>query len=178
MEIYCTKNAGIWMLVILWTGAFTQQAIAQSDIPKMEIGAHYTALRYGEYDRMDTGGGGRVTVNIHWNLALEGELNFFPERHLFDGILNSRRMQGIFGAKAGWRSHRFGVFAKVRPGFIRLSERQYDPRIVFIQAPQPLKDLTNFALDTGGVLEFYPARAMVLRFDLGNTYVRDGSTSG
>jgi hypothetical protein len=66
----------------------------------------------------------------------------------------------------------------VRPGFIRFSERQYDPRIVFITTPELLKNLKNFALDTGGVLEYYPARPIVLRFDVGNTYVRDVSTSG
>jgi hypothetical protein len=34
------KNAGYWMLAILCTSVFIQQATAQSDIPKIEIGAH------------------------------------------------------------------------------------------------------------------------------------------
>jgi hypothetical protein len=37
-------------------------------------------------------------------------------------IVSDRLTQGLFGAKAGWRARRLGVFGKARPGFVHFNE--------------------------------------------------------
>lgn len=91
---------------------------AQEETPRFEIGAQYTALRLSELDVTDSGFGGRFTYNVNDNFAVEAGGNFFPRDREFEG---GRKVQGLFGVKAGVRGERVGVFAKVRPGFVRFS---------------------------------------------------------
>src|SRR5262245_56931704 len=102
-----------------------QNAQAQSETPKVEIGAHYTLLRLGDFDTTDNGVGTRVTFNLADSFGIEGEVNFFPDGKLnFANLLsdNSKRTQVLFGLKTGMRSEKAGIFGKFRPGFIRFSE--------------------------------------------------------
>lgn len=159
----------------LLTIVSAQNALAQSETPKVEIGGHYTFLRFSDFGTggsdgvTDNGVGGRVTYNLSDNFGLETEFNFFPqERVNFAngvGSATSRRMQGLFGAKYGVRSEKFGVFGKLRPGFVRFGE------------PDSLlgQSATEFAMDIGGVFEIYPSRPVALRFDIGNTLIRFGA---
>lgn len=90
-----------------------------------------------------------------------------------DLVVFSKGMtEGLFGPKAGWRSERVGMFG---PGFIHFHERREPfpcPRVI----PPPLVCVlggrTEFALDAGGVLEFYPHPHITLRFDVGDTMIR------
>jgi outer membrane protein with beta-barrel domain len=130
---------------------------AQSNEPKFEVGAQFSVLggrrEYLFGSTTSVGGGARLTYNLMHFLALEAEMNLFPRRS-FD----SPRYQGQFGVKTGMRfDNRFGVFGKVRPGFVNTYKN-------------------NFSLDLGGVLEFYPAKRWIVRFDIGDTIVnRRGS---
>lgn len=157
----------------------TQNAQAQSsETPKVEIGAQYTLLRFRDFDVTDSGVGGRVTYNLADSFGIEGELNFFPQKRTNDLVsglfVDSTRTQGLFGVKTGMRSEKFGIFGKLRPGFVRFGESSS------LVAPQ---SFTQFALDFGGVFEIYPSRSVALRFDIGDTvirfgdnFTRDGST--
>ncbi len=152
----------------LTLSAQNAQAQSRSETPKIEFGAQYTLLRFTDADQVDSGVGGRVTYNTSDNFSLEAEINFFPQERLnFANLssLDSRRMQGLFGAKYGIRSEKFGIFGKIRPGFIRFSE-----------GSSPIGSAaTEFALDIGGVFEVYPTRPVALRFDVGNTIIRFGA---
>jgi hypothetical protein len=144
------------------------QAQSRSETPKVEVGVQYSLLRFTDADVTDSGVGGRVTYNLSDNFGIETEFNFFPQERLnfanFSSI-DSQRMQGLFGAKYGIRSQRFGIFGKVRPGFIRFGE-----------GSSPIgTNATEFALDLGGVFEIYPSRPVALRFDVGNTLIRFGA---
>jgi len=75
-------------------------------------------------------------------------------------------LEGLFGAKFGQRGKNWGLFAKVRPGFI-----YYENAWSGGEHPQRT-DLSRFALDVGGAVEFYPNRRSALRFDFGTTLVR------
>jgi hypothetical protein len=147
-----------------------QNAQAQSETPKVEIGAHYTLLRFRDFDVTDSGVGGRVTLNLTDNFGIEGELNVFPQKRT-DSLttsplfVDSSRTQGLFGAKTGLRSEKAGIFGKFRPGFVRFGESGVIPGQSF----------TQFALDIGGVFELYPSRSVALRFDIGDTVIRFGS---
>jgi opacity protein-like surface antigen len=146
-----------------------QNAQAQSETPKVEVGAHYTLLRFRDFDVTDNGVGGRVTFNLTDNFGVEGELNFFPQKRtnsLTSFIfVDSTRTQGLFGVKTGLRSEKAGIFGKFRPGFVRFGEN----------AVLPGQSFTQFALDFGGVFELYPTRSIALRFDVGDTVIRFGS---
>src|SRR5215510_4129069 len=156
------------MASLLMVPTQSAQAQSRSETPKVEVGVQYSLLRFTDADVTDSGVGGRVTLNTSDNFSLETEFNFFPQERLnFANLssLNSRRMQGLFGAKYGIRTEKFGVFGKVRPGFIRFGE-----------GSSPIGTAaTEFALDIGGVFELYPSRPIALRFDVGNTLIRFGA---
>jgi Outer membrane protein beta-barrel domain len=138
------------VLLLLMTITY-EYASAQSNESKFEVGAQFSVLG-GRDDFLfgsptSVGGGARLTYNLMKYLALEGEMNLFPRRSN-----NAPRYQGQFGMKTGMRFDRFGVFGKVRPGFVNTYENK-------------------FSLDLGGVLEFYPSRRLIVRFDIGDTIV-------
>jgi hypothetical protein len=103
------------------------------------------------------GAGGRFTYNLNNYVALDNEVNFFlPDEG------PAYATQGLFGIKAGKRFKRVGIFAKARPGF--------QTNFVVNNREQ-----TRFALDVGGVAEFYPTRHVVLRFDAGDIIIPFGN---
>jgi hypothetical protein len=164
-KTYCTIVVSFF---VMCCAAICAQA--QADESKMEVGVQFAALRNGLgywYDIASSmGGGGRLTFNLNQNIALEGEVNYFPNTGYYD----VSRWQGQFGVKSGVRLKQVGFFGKLRPGFMRAS---FDVPIYCIQAPCPpmRQRHTGFSLDVGGVVEFYPARRMTVRFDLGDTIV-------
>ncbi len=147
---------------------------AQTEPPKVEIGGHVSVLhlqgKQQIFEKTAVGGGLRGTFNLNAGLALEGEVNFYPEINSNPIIVDSKAVTGLFGVKAGWRSKKMGFFGKIRPGLLHFEEK-IDPRIVFITTP-PVPQNPHFALDLGGVLELYPTRRVIVRFDLGDTIIR------
>lgn len=99
--------------------------------------------------------------NFTRDVAFDSTLNFIP------GQQGSKPMMvGLFGVKIGPRFQHWGVFGKVRPGFIYYQNAMpgggdYTPN-----------RLTRFAWDVGGIVEVYTARNSTLRFDVGTTLVR------
>jgi hypothetical protein len=83
------------------------------------------------------------------------------------------------GVKLGMRGERLGIFAKVRPGFARLTDRGQEclgidcARVLMLRALPSYR--TEFALDLGGGLEFYPSARTVTRLELGDTMIRHRS---
>jgi hypothetical protein len=161
--------------------------LAQSDTPKREVGVLFSVLGIKDangltdlFPRTEVGVGGRFTQNLKRYLALEAELNFFPRdfRKFTTNFTGGRMMEGLFGVKAGIRKKKFGVFGKFRPGFESSGGAEV-PRFLNGDGPDPRNPFgferiraTQFALDVGGVFEFYPSRRTILRFDAGDTIVR------
>jgi hypothetical protein len=168
---------------------------------KFEVGGQFTALRTerfvasepgqivcvsfpcfitGSEGSFEPGFGGRVGYNFNRHVGVEAELNLFPGDDLGEG---GRKVQGLFGVKAGRRFERAGLFAKARPGFLRASRGDLGripdrPCIAIFPPPAACFDdaepTTSFALDVGGVLELYPSGRTLIRFDAGDTIVRQG----
>ena len=171
MFLFVLAAAALLMMVS------AQNAQAQSEAPKVEIGAHYTFLKFRDLildgDGVeDSGVGGRVTFNLNDSFGIEGELNFFPQKRsnsltAFPLFIDSTRTQGLFGVKTGIRSEKAGIFAKFRPGFVRFGESG--------SLGVTAQSFTQFAMDLGGVFELYPSRSVAFRFDIGDTIVRFGS---
>ena len=166
---------------------FCAHARAQEeDAPKVEVGAQFSSLSVNipdtPFTETQAGFGGRVTYNFTDSFAVEAEGNFFPKESAHSVTTGGRIVQAQFGVKAGKRFERFGVFAKARPGFLSSSEvavfagtRTVDLNGVPFTFPLfEARRQTRFTTDVGGVLEFYPSRKIVTRFDFGDTMIRYG----
>jgi hypothetical protein len=159
-----------------------------SDIPKIEVGAQFTTTRLRDLSETDPGMGIRFSYNITDSLAAEAEFNYFggdlTDLSLFyrlpaNTTYSTNRTQGLFGAKyMALRGDKFGIGGKFRPGFMRFNGGGNigcppgTTSSIFIC--QLAAGKTNFAMDVGGVFEYYPARRLVTRFDIGATIVRFG----
>jgi Outer membrane protein beta-barrel domain len=147
--------------VLLPLAAVLAQAQSRRDTPKIEVGAQLVVTRLRDLDETNAGAGGRITYNFTDNIAIDGELTYFPQD--LGSIAATSSYQGLFGVKTGWRSEKAGIFGKIRPGFIRFDR------------VSPLLTSTQLAFDLGGVFELYPSRRTVVRFDIGNTIINFGS---
>ena len=163
---------------------FASVALAQSTKDKIEIGVQTTSLTIVNpdvpFDDTQAGIGGRFTFNFNRSIAAEAEVNFFPQKQF---ILNAdgNAIQAQFGVKIGKRFEKFGIFGKLRPGFLSVNRfgtftpppgTQVGP-LNFI-----LERRAFFTLDAGGVLELYPSRRTVVRFEAGDTVIRHPDALG
>jgi len=133
----------------------------------------------------ELGFGGRVGYGLGRHVTLEAEGNFFPREGSVtdDEFTGGRKVQGLFGVKAGRRFESFGVFAKARPGFVHFGAGDLQARggcIAIFPPPLSCFDVegsgrTDFAFDLGGVVELYPSARTIIRFDAGDTVLRSGS---
>lgn len=161
---------------------------AQPAPPRFEIGAHAAVLRLSDFGATSAGIGGRFTFDLSPWVSLEAGGSFFP----FDDIAlpgtvvadvrvahYRRRAEAFAGVKLGLRGERLGVFAKLRPGFTRLTDRGQEclgvdcARVLMLLARPAYR--TEFALDLGGGLEFHPSARTVTRLELGDTVIRHRS---
>ena len=177
-------------VLVFWCGL---QARAQdlNNPSKIELGVDFSTLTVGPPSssfRLDfaalpsshsePGIGGRLTLNLTKHLALESEGNFFPRRLSSGG----HALQAQFGGKAGHRFRRIGIFAKARPGFVSFSKVATEegtqtvglPPLQFTVARIVSKRRYFFAMDIGGVAEFYLSRRFFARVDGGDTIIRYG----
>ena len=166
-----------------------QTAFAQSDTPKVEIGAQFTWLhlsytfegREGSNRTADNtwkGFGGRITYNLTSRVAIEGEITKFKTDEFSPPTFDNDAqpdVQGLFGVKAGWRGRKFGVFGKVRPGFTRFTPVFDCPSFDFSACT--FDHHTTFSLDAGGVIEGYVSRHIMVRGDIGGTYLSHPDTT-
>ncbi len=171
----------------------SEQIFAQDDEhKKFEVGVQFSALGISDpnslnvsspgspQSRNEAGFGGRFGYNLNRYLALEGEVNFFPRnfKQVTTNFTGGRVTQGLFGVKAGIRKNKFGIFGKARPGFVSSGDAAIaqfpngngtNPNdrfgFKFIRS-------TQLTFDVGGVVEFYPSRRTIIRFDAGDTITR------
>jgi hypothetical protein len=162
-----------WLLLLLLL-LLPSVADAQPGSQRFEASGHFTYIFLRQIGSRDAGPGtealgigGRITYYVTRHIDLEGDLIFQP-----NAGVQGYRVQGLFGAKAGFRFDRFGLFAKVRPGFLYFSK---DPFGVGGPASTPLgsrwASSMERSIDLGGVVEYYTARGLIVRFDLGDTIV-------
>ncbi len=165
------------IVLLLTIVTLASVADAQSTKDKIEIGVQTTSLTLVNpdlptFDSTHAGIGGRFTFNFNRSIAAEAELNFFPQSANFNNA--GTTIQAQFGVKAGKRFEKFGIFGKVRPGFLSIDKSTFSPP----QGSQggtaifPLERRALFTIDAGGVLELYPSKRMVVRFEAGDTIIR------
>jgi hypothetical protein len=181
------------LAVTLMISFATALAYAQStDTPKLEVGAQFAFLRLRDLPALsgtqgtgesDPGVGLRVGYNLSSSFAAEAEFNYFAtdlDINLGGGIGNqtysSSRTQGFFGVKyLPLRGDKFGIGGKLRPGFVRFngSGGALDVNIIpGIPFSTVAGGYTSFAMDIGGVFEYYPTGKTYARLDIGDTIIR------
>jgi hypothetical protein len=185
MHIIHTGARVVLLLVVLASLMPDRVASAQS-IGRFEAGGQVSALRIQDLGATPAGFGGRFSFELLDWLSVESEFNLFPHETFtvdwtslagreFGLVYSRRRSEVVFGPKLGIRTGRFGLFGKVRPGFVRLSDQGIgcvgDP-CAAISLLRPEDHRTDFAVDLGGVLEFYPSARTVARVDIGDTVIR------
>jgi hypothetical protein len=150
-----------FLLTLLSVFLLQSQAMSQSDeVPKFEVAAEFTTLErpgFGER-RTEPGFGGRFTYNLNRVVSLEAAGYFFPKRC--------------------FQCQNDGIFGKARPGVASFSQGKVtifdDPTIPGFPFRFEVERLTGFAADLGAVLEFYPTKRIVTRFDAGDTIIHLG----
>ena len=131
------------------------------------------------------GFGGRIGYNLNGNFALEGEINFFPGAGPFnqpEAFSGGNTIEGLLGLKAGQRFDKIGIFGKARPGLLYVTRGDLQPVpntgcITIFPPPAgcfETRSRSSFAFDFGAVVELYPTRRTLIRFDVGDTIVRLG----
>jgi hypothetical protein len=156
-------RSGVLASLIFFTLFFATVVAAQEAPTRFEAGGNLMAVR-GQFPSLGTGVEGGMNFGRH--LSLDAAFDYLPATHF-------QTIGGFFGAKAGIRRQRFGVFGKVRPGFFSTSHvfRSSTLNLDTLQSDARFARLTQRALDLGGVVEFYPATHWLLRWDLGDTLV-------
>lgn len=183
-----TKTFSLFLLALGCLGLSPTSLRAQTDgVSKVEVGVHFTSITKPDFNgaKTEVGVGGRFTWNLNRSVALEAVGNFFPHDCNFcgkgpvAGDNSGNIMQGLFGVKAGKRFDKWGIFAKARPGVVSFSKG--DSKYVATGSgplfPFQLQQnrLNNFAFDVGGIIEFYPTKRIVTRFEGGDTMIHYSS---
>jgi hypothetical protein len=139
---------------------------------RFELGGNFTTLRFSGAGTFGPGVEGDVNFGRHF--SLDGTYSWLPSNR-------QHVMTALIGGKAGFRTQRFGFFAKVRPGIVSQGNFLRQETFVLSPAPPPLPPtllistassrfgrLTERALDVGGVAEYYPSRHWSIRWDIGD----------
>jgi Outer membrane protein beta-barrel domain len=154
---------GPCLAVLLLLFATEKKVQAQDENPKFTVGVHYTTLNVTEKSDKDSGLGIRFSYNLNDYLAVEAEGNGLPQSREGGG---NNETQGFFGARTGVRTERYGIYAKVRPGFTRFYLLGINPGVNAFEQGH-----TRLSVDVGGVFEYYPSRHTAVRLDVGDTMV-------
>ena len=132
--------------------------------PRFEFGGQLYSV--GSEDVSDAGAGGRFTYNLSRYFALDTEVN--ASLNVGDETIGVNGALVFAGVKVGRRFNDVGIFAKARPGFTTSFTRQTGPG--FFDSER----VTKPALDLGVVLEYYPSKHSVIRFDASNVIIGFG----
>jgi hypothetical protein len=172
---FLTSAIRLAIVLALFASTFLLPALAgaQDSPGRFELGGSFTALYF---HRAGFGPSVEGDINFGRYFALDGSYTWFPKN-----TIGHNAMTVFLGAKVGKRTERFGLFAKVRPGFLTFDNALREETVVITPGPLGIPigtvsslrfgRLTQRALDLGGVAEYYPARHWAFRWDMGDTLV-------
>jgi hypothetical protein len=130
--------------------------------PRVEAGVQVSVIDIHAVGEKPVLGGGRATVRFYRPLAAEVEVNRWP---IGGAVSNYSATEVLMGVRAGHKFGPFGVYGKLRPGFVTFDVNQYAPGLG-----------KRAALDAGGVLVIYSGWHFALRLDFGDTVIWYGDT--
>ena len=166
--------AAVISVFLLHSTAHTQS----QDLAKFEVAGEFITLQRDHlFEGKNTrpGFGGRFTFNLNKVFSIEAAGHFFPYDCLDCENLGTAK-QVFGGVKAGKRFERWGVFAKARAGAVNHGDDFGGSVLCLnITCPFPTEEFepirAHVAFDLGGVIEFYPSKRIVTRFDVGDTII-------
>jgi hypothetical protein len=142
-----------------------------------EFGPLFSAMvisREGLTDnvRTEPGVGGYASYRFYGVFYVDGDVLYFPRNAGPSGPHDGGTiLQTLVGIKGGIRRNHFGFFGKVRPGFNSYS----DALSSITSSGDGYSRSTNFVLDLGGIVEFYPTAGSTLRIEAGDTHIYFGT---
>ena len=140
---------------------------------RFEAGGQVVFARSSEFDRGDTGVGGRFAWHPLDLIGAEAEMTFYPGDFPSSGSFSRSRIEGLFGLTVGPRIARVRPFAKLRPGFLTFRGQ---PVVCILIFPPPLScqldGRTVFALDAGGGVELFATERLIIRVDAGDRLLK------
>jgi len=142
-------------------------ALAQDSPSRFEAGSNFIAVHLGRIAFF--GSGVEKDINFGRHIAPDAAYSWLPT--------SPSRLTGLFGAKVGTRTGRFGFFGKVRTGFISIGDTLRNETFMFGPGPADFASMVRFgrltkrALDFGGVMEYHPTHQWELRWNFGDTVV-------
>lgn len=167
------RNVLACLVVIVVSPA---SALAQTDGPRFQLGVQFATATSSEFDSTDIGVSGRLSWSPSTLLGVEAEIGFYPSDFADEPAFSRSRMEGLFGVTAGPRLGQLRPFAKLRSGFVDLSNAPRPFACILIFPPPLACRLaggdTLFALDVGGGLELLLNDRTFARFDLSDRAVR------
>ena len=145
------------------------------ELPKYEVAAEFTSMDRDNFTGgAEAGLGARFTFNLNKTFSIETAAYHFP-RTCFSCEHNGTVTEVFGGLKAGKRFEKWGLFAKARPGVVSFSRGEVNALLATGPSAFPIefeeKRVNSFAVDAGAVVEFYPSKRIVTRFDAGDTII-------
>src|SRR5215467_10560917 len=134
----------------------------QTEKHPLETGAQFTGLHLNTLGERALGFGGRGSYEFTRRtliIAPEVEFNYFPQ----NPSGNFGETQLLAGVRAGVKIDQFGFFLKARPGLVHFGGGDFTERNG--------GSATNFAVDVGGVFEYYVSQRVAIRLDWGDTMI-------
>ncbi|HYR88916.1 MAG TPA: hypothetical protein VE422_32885 [Terriglobia bacterium] len=123
----------------------TVAANADCQSSPVELGVQVTGAHLHKIDITPVGIGARLFLNFTDRASLDAEVT-----HYFG------ETSAMAGLKSGFRWNRFGAFGKARTGVWHIARN-------------------HFAIDFGGIFEFYPSRRTAIRIDAGDAILFYGT---
>jgi len=129
-----------------------------------------------QFDASDAGIGGRVGRQLTPLIGIEAEVAYYPSHFPGDRSFSRARVEGLFGATIGPRVGRARLFARVRPGLLRVQEAPGPLACIAIFPPLLSCELaagrTLLALDLGGGVDLPVGERTFVRLDAGDRMMR------
>ena len=145
-----------------------------ADEPRADASLRLGLTDYHDLDATDFSLGAGLSYRFTSWLATDAVLSLAPS-DLGDPAFSGSRTEGALGVRLGPHLERTGVYAAVRPGFVKFSEPN-EPTVCILIFPPPLRctlatGKSVFALDLAGGLQLSTDRGL-LRFEVGDRLVK------
>ena len=141
------------------------------DVQRWEVGGHYAYLNLPmDWEgctkcRVNNSGAGmNFAYRITNHLWFDSDVNFFPGSG--NAGEKGHTIEGLFGPRYGLTRKSWGLYFKVRPGFI------YYDKTLTADSGENFTVATRFAFDVGSEFEWHTSRHSTIRVDAGTTFVR------
>jgi hypothetical protein len=152
-------------------------AHGQAEFSRTEISGQFSTIRFfnGKGLGYFLGFGGRYDFNLNRRLALEAQVDFFPEdtTAIFQ-YRGGKTVNVVTGVRAkAYQSRNFAVYGLIRPGLLVFSSvPQFSTGPPGASPGVKRGAAAEFVLNLGGGVEYYPTPRLITRFEISGNPTR------